>query len=963
VPGERAVHGLRGGSTVAVAMATAPLTGPLERDDELALLDHLLADARAGRGAVAVLEGPAGRGKTTLLRELRRRATDGGLLTLSSVGAELERDFPYGIVRQLLEPVLRGAGDAERERLLAGAAALAAPVFAAEAAPPDAGVDVSHGRLHGLYWLVANLAEEQPLVLVVDDAHWGDRLSLRFLDVLARRVEDLPVLVALGVRPDEPGAEQDLLDRIMASPAVEALRPRDLSTAAVAQLVEAAVQASPDDAFVAACHHATGGNPLLVAELVRTIAAEGWTGAAEEAGVVRGAVPGGISRNVLARLRRLSPGALALARSLAVLGDGARLARVAALAGLAADGAEQDLALLVRSGLLDTEALGFVHPVVRAAVVAELPAPERGRWHARAARIVAGDGGDATEVAAHLLLTEPAGDPWSAHTLAAAGRRALADGAPDVAVRLLRRALAEPPDEADRPDVQLNLALAGVRTGEPDVLRLLEAATSSSDPVAAARATPLLTNALIMRDRGDDAIRQLRRALDEVRAVDADAAAGLEDDLLDVLPHCEELMGEYLATLEHAESRDRPILLVHAAHQRAMEGAPAGDVLPLLRRAFADGRLIEQLGTERFTAFWGIATLLRFDRADEARDLLEDMRAASRRSGSRIAIASLSWVAFRWERLFGDLRRAEDDSRVTAELLDSTGNEAGAALCGLSLTSILLDRGDVDAADQVMRGLPVPERAAGLVGVHALRGRLRHLQGRHEEAVVELEAQFRGDRRRRWVLTDREEARAAYVESLAAVGRREEAGAEADREVALQRRRGVATMEATALMARARVSDEHALDDLGAAVAAARRSGSRFVLAQALCDLGALQRRRGQRSACRGPLAEARDLARRVGATGLEERAHEELVVAGARPQRVALSGIDALTASERRVAELAAQGLRNRDIAETLFVTLKTVEVHLGRVYGKLGIQGRSQLAAALRPQDWGRESGRTAM
>jgi DNA-binding CsgD family transcriptional regulator len=934
-------------------MATAPLTGVLERDGELALLDQLVADARAARGHVAVVEGPAGRGKTTILRELRRRAADDGLLVLTSVGAELERDFPYGLARQLLEPVLRAAGPADRERLLTGAAALAEPVFEASPSPaqPEPGADTSHGRLHGLYWLTANLAEEHPLLLVVDDAHWGDRLSLRFLDMLARRVEDLPVLVALAMRPHEPGAEQDLLDGILASPAVETLRPRDLSLAAVGQLIEAVAPASPDEAFVASCHHSTGGNPLLVTELLRTIAAEGFRGSADEVAAVRRAVPGSIGRTVRARLRRMPPEALALARSLAVLGDGSRLSRVAALARAAPEDAERDLALLVHAGLLDAERLAFVHPMVREAVAADLSAPERARWHRRAARTLAEDGAGEQELAPHLLLTEPEGDAWSARTLARAGRRALADGAPDVAVRLLRRALAEPPGEEELPDVRLNLALAAVRTGEADVLELLKGATETRDPVAAARVAPVLANALVMRDRGEEAIGHLRRALVAVREVDPRAAARVEDHLLDMLPYSEAMTDEYVAALEGAETSDRPALLVHAAHQRAMEGAPAAEVLPLLRRAIADGRLIEQLGIERFTLFWAVATLLRFDRAEEARGLLEDMRDAARRSGSRVAVASLTWVTFRWERLFGDLRRAEDDARAAGELLASTGNDVGATACGLSLTSTLLDRGDVDGADRTLRELRVIEWSAWLAAFHAVRGRLRHLQGRHDEAIADFEAQFRGDRCRRWVLTDRQEARAAYVEALAAVGRRDEALAAADRDVELHRRRGVATSEAIALTAHARVSSEHARADLEAAVDAARRSPSRLVLAQALADLGALLRREGQRTACREPLAEARDLARRVGARGLEERAHEELVVAGARPQRVALSGVDALTAAERRVAELAAQGQRNREIAETLFVTLKTVEVHLGRAYGKLGIQGRSQLARALRP------------
>jgi DNA-binding CsgD family transcriptional regulator len=135
------------------------------------------------------------------------------------------------------------------------------------------------------------------------------------------------------------------------------------------------------------------------------------------------------------------------------------------------------------------------------------------------------------------------------------------------------------------------------------------------------------------------------------------------------------------------------------------------------------------------------------------------------------------------------------------------------------------------------------------------------------------------------------------------------------------------------------------------AVAAARRSPSSLLRARCLAALGSAMLRAGAGVEAREPLGEARDLAHRCGATGLEARVHDELLDAGARPRRVARSGLAALTASERRVAELAAQEISNREIAERLFVTPKTVEVHLGRVYGKLGITGRSQLTGALTP------------
>ena len=151
-----------------------------EREDDLAALDAALTEAVAGTGGVLLIEGPAGIGKTVLLEALRRRASAAKMTVLAARGGELERGFGFGIVRQLLEVALIGADAAERDRLLAGAARLAEPVFTDVSAAEDTG-DVAFATLHGLYWLVVNLAERAPLLLAIDDAQWADEPSLRFL--------------------------------------------------------------------------------------------------------------------------------------------------------------------------------------------------------------------------------------------------------------------------------------------------------------------------------------------------------------------------------------------------------------------------------------------------------------------------------------------------------------------------------------------------------------------------------------------------------------------------------------------------------------------------------------------------------------------------------------------------------------------------------------------------------------
>src|SRR5690242_8445182 len=345
------------------------MTPLVEREREVAALAALLDALPAGEGRVAWIEGPAGIGKSTLLAEERRHAVEAGAQVLAARGSELEREFPFGVVRQLFEAVV--TDPERRERVLAGAAAPAAAVFG-EAAMTEG--DVSFAALHGLFWVALNLAAEGPLLLAIDDLHWCDRPSLRFVAYLARRLEGQPILVAATIRTGEPGTDVALLGEIAHDPAAVAVRPVPLSAEAVQALVRERLGAEADDPFCAACHEATGGNPLFLRQLLTALEADHVRPDAEYAPVVLEIGPRAVSRTVIMRLARLSEDAIAVARAVAVLTESATLPAVAALTGLSEARVADATGMLARAEILRREApIAFVHALVRDAVYQELP--------------------------------------------------------------------------------------------------------------------------------------------------------------------------------------------------------------------------------------------------------------------------------------------------------------------------------------------------------------------------------------------------------------------------------------------------------------------------------------------------------------------------------------------------------------------------------------------------------------
>ncbi|MEV4514061.1 BTAD domain-containing putative transcriptional regulator, partial [Dactylosporangium sp. NPDC049525] len=376
----------------------------VDRDRELADLDLALADALRGDARLLLVEGPAGIGKTRLLTEARRRGSARGAQVFTARGSRLEKEYGFGAIRQLFEAAAATPG------MLDGPAASAATVFdvAGTAQREDSGLAV----MHGLYRLTVNLAAAAPLVLAVDDLQWCDSGSLRFLAYLVRRVEGLPVLIVATLRTGEPHDDAAILEELTADPITVPVRPGPLSAQGAASVVRSRLGAAADS-FVDACHRSTTGNPLLLRQLLQALHSERVPPDAAHAGTVTAIGSRAVSGLVLMRLGRLSPACVAVAKAIAVLGNGAALPTVAVLADVPEDEAAVAVATLARAEVLrDEYPLGFVHPLVADAVYSDLAPGQRQLRHDRAARVLAAAGAAPEQVAAHLSQVPPRGDAW-----------------------------------------------------------------------------------------------------------------------------------------------------------------------------------------------------------------------------------------------------------------------------------------------------------------------------------------------------------------------------------------------------------------------------------------------------------------------------------------------------------------------------------------------------------------------
>jgi DNA-binding CsgD family transcriptional regulator len=928
----------------------------LDRDAELRALARQVAAVRTGAGRVIVVDGPAGIGKSTLLAAVACSAEAEGVAVLRARGAPLEQDAAWGVARQLFEPLR--ALETWRE-LSAGAAGLATRALDPALAEPASAGNAMYAAARGLVWLAANLAGRGPALLVVDDVHWADEPSLRWLAQLARDLDGLALGLLCAVRSGEPPTEPGLLAELLAAAPGPPVRPGPVGLPSAEALVrERMPQASAS--FAHACHAVTAGNPFLLQVLLGQLAADGTAPDDEAARHLSAFGPEQVARTVGRQLARLPDGASALAHAVAVLGRGARLRHAAALTGLSQPRAARLADTLRAAVLLDhSQELTLTHPLVESALYASMAPGERGLWHAQAARMLERERADPEAIAVHLLRSEPAGDPATVSILREAAARAATRGAPQGAAAFLRRALAEPPASAEADaDLRLELGLVLAADLDAEAPRVLLEAVEHADSAGQRTAIALRgARALGLAGHTGEAVEVCWAALADPAGASPQMLTRIEAELVTNAWLQASTLGEARQRLRHPVVDPPPLSLwrVNAAMAATLAGRPAGESMgllqPVLDGSALDGEEDSLVGT--------IATLalIANDQLDAARRRCEVVIETARPRGWLIALAHGSQLRAMALTRAGRARDAEADARIAFDYKLPVTPRPTMLYALNFLVDALVELDELEAAETALAAAGIGDPPAGVLGAPMVlqsRARLRLAQQRPADAYADLlEAAARWKELgcchpvfASW--------RVEAAEALVRLGDGDEARRLAAEQLSLADRLGNPGPRGAALRAMACASPpDQRITLLEQATGILSGSPARLEHARALVDLGAALRRANRRREARQPLAQALDLAQRGGLRLIARRARSELLASGARPRRDLLIGPGALTAAEHRVAALAAAGHSNREIAEQLYITLRTVETHLTHAFQKLQITQRTQLADRMAAAD----------
>jgi DNA-binding CsgD family transcriptional regulator len=895
------------------------------RGTELETIERVVDGAREGRSGVLVLRGVAGVGKTALLD--RCVADADGMRVLRAEGVESETHLPFAGLHQLLRPLtgLLGRLPAVERGALAAAFGLA---------PGDAAARFLAAA--GALDLIAEAAEERPVLCVVDDLHWLDPASTDALLFVARRLDAEPVALLLALR--DPGPQPPGLSRL---PALElGGLQRDDARALLDR--SAAIPAADRDRVL----DTAAGIPLALLELPR-----GPLGAGPATDGAMGTVERAFGERVAAL-----PDTTRRAVLLAAADDDPR----AATALLALDGAAlgvADLAAAEADGLLwlDSGGLAFRHPLVRSAAYGVATFAERRDAHAALAAALTGpDAADRRAWHRAAALTSP--DDDVAAELESSAERALARGGHAAAAAALERAARLTSADGARARRLVAAAQAARLAGDVDhaVGLAQEGGALAADEATAAEAAGVRGAIQAHRGRPEDAEEDLTRAAralaraDPRRALRTALVAAEAAALAGDHARAEEL-ARFSASLPAGEG---DLARAHTAWAGGIADLFGGRVAEARERFAETATSAERSGDAQAMTWAAIGVFYGGDLAGARRAFLRALAAARARGAIGVVAFGLPCVANMWM-LEGRFTLGRADAEEGLALAGESGEDGGAAYCRALLAWHAAVRGWEDdcaalAAETLAWSGPDTPRPATECAHHAL-ALLDLALGRHDAAFDRLSAVVDDPRghpvRRLYLVGD-------LVDAAASRGRPDDARGALAALAAWTRATGSAWGAATLAGAEVHLAPDadRAESAFAEAEAAHAAIDLPFDRARLELRLGEQLRRARRRVDARRHLRSAVDAFARAGATPWEQRAANELRATGETARRREPSTLDELTPQEAQIARLVAEGATNRDIAARLFLSPRTVEYHLRKVFRKLGLSSRTQLAAL----DW---------
>ncbi|EMD22786.1 helix-turn-helix transcriptional regulator [Amycolatopsis azurea] len=896
--------------------------GLLGRDSELDTITGLFRGALRGRATSAVVVGEFGMGKTSVLGAAGELAEAAGFTVAIAAASRLETHLSGGVGRQLIEGLTH------------------AP---AEHSPRNEQEQTA--ALEAFFHAVRHAAEQGPVFLGIDNIHLADPWSMRCLAYIRHRVVQLPVMIVLtSLIGHLQTGEVALLEMSGCTPAT--IRLRGLGTRHVAEFLRVST-----GRFAEECREVTGGNPYLLGALRRRLVP----------GMDLDAAGSAMVGEVLRVRMHEYTAAPKMLEAVAILGEDASFDLLAQLAGVDESTALAAIDTMVRGHLLtNSHRPALTYRFVRNSVLADMPLTTRAVTQSRAARLLHDAGAPPERVGAHLLEATAIRIPWAVDVLRLAARHSVVEGDPELSVRFLSRALEERLSERKRMAILLQLAHAEFHC-DPDSApaRVREAVDHIDDRETAAFAATAMILSLCC---GPDA----RLAINSAGQFAARLDAGGPDAVWPLL--CMTYLAEAGSRLgpppDFRDFEQQWAPLNDPAAQQSRSGLLALDTVRSGKssanavRHFGDALSGEQPELFEQPYFFTLATAVLADEAaltDKLCQVLDTERLPWDFHVPKGALATLArGIALQ---AGGDLVRASVHYESLVRQFDergATGRCPIAVLCVARLIEVSVDLGRHDVANALLDRIDFAATQALFTHNYLLyaRGRLRAASGEPELGYEDLRGCGRRLEHHGMRFPGFAPWRAHAARTALVLGRTDAAAKLAEEDLAAAEQWGTPRILGGALTTAGLVRDDGVGEEaerlLTKAVDVLGGSTAKLALAEALTELGSLQARHGQGEKAIVTLRRATQSSRHCGTRPLARRAAEAL-----RDARTSLTTAKdnehGLTKQEYRVAVMASQGLTNREIAEALHLTRRTVELHLSGAYRKLEITGRTELGSAL--------------